>query len=277
MPRERPVHRRLGAACAVLLALVAGLLAVPALHVASASAATLRVVGLGDSVVSGSRCDCEPFVGRYADLVQSRTGTRVQSTNEGRSGLTADQLADQLRPGTSVAAEVATADVVLVTVGANDLQPALDAWRAGGCPASCEAAAVATMRSHLRLALARLDAVTAGRRPEVLVTNYWNVFADGAVARRSDGPAYLAWSDAITRSANAAICATAHQVGARCVDLYRPFKADGTQDPTDLLADDGDHPDAAGHEIIARALAATAVPARACAAGSGSPRGQGPC
>jgi lysophospholipase L1-like esterase len=267
--QRRRVHRRLGLACAGLLAVTAGLLAVPALHVAPASAATLRVVGLGDSVVSGSRCDCEPFVGRYAELLQSQTGTGVQSTNEGRPGLTAGQLADLLHPGTPVADEVARADVVLVTVGANDLQPALDAWQAGGCAASCQAEQVSAMRSNLRLALGRLAALTAPRRPEVLVTTYWNVFADGQVARRASGEAYLAWSDAITRAANTAICATAHQVGDRCVDLYRPFKDDGTTDPTPLLADDGDHPDAKGHDVIAHALAATPPPVRASAGGSG--------
>lgn len=269
MSRRRRVHRRVGLACAGLLAVTAGLLSVPALHVAPANAATVRVVGLGDSVVSGSRCDCEPFVGRYAELLQSQTGTGVQSSNEGRPGLTAGQLADLLRPGTPVADEVTRADVVLVTVGANDLQPALDAWQSGGCAASCQETQVSRMRSNLRLALHRLAALTAPRRPEVLVTTYWNVFADGQVARRASGEAYLAWSDGITRSANSVICATARQVGDRCVDLYRPFKDDGTTDPTPLLADDGDHPDARGHEVIARALAATPPPVRASAGGSG--------
>lgn len=269
MSRRRRVHRRLGLACATLLAVTAGLLLVPALHVAPASAASLRVVGLGDSVVAGSRCGCEPFVGRYADLLQSRTSTGVRAANEGRPGLTADQLGDLLRPGTPVADEVARADVVLVTIGANDLQPALTAWQAGGCAASCQADQVSAMRAHLRVALDRLAALTTPRRPEVLVTTYWNVFADGQVARRASGEAYLTWSDAITRAANAAICATAHQVGDRCVDLYRPFKDDGSTDPTPLLADDGDHPDAKGHDVIAHALAATPPPVRASAGGSG--------
>ena len=41
------------------------------------------------------------------------------------------------------------------------------------------------------------------------------------------------------------------------VDIYTPFKgADGSTDDTALLADDGDHPNAAGHQLIATALLA---------------------
>jgi lysophospholipase L1-like esterase len=41
------------------------------------------------------------------------------------------------------------------------------------------------------------------------------------------------------------------------VDLAEPFKGpSGTGDPSDLLADDGDHPNAAGHRRIASALLA---------------------
>ena len=49
--------------------------------------------------------------------------------------------------------------------------------------------------------------------------------------------------------------AAAH--GAVYVDLFTPFRgADGSKDCTALLTDDGDHPDAAGHALIARTLLA---------------------
>jgi len=40
------------------------------------------------------------------------------------------------------------------------------------------------------------------------------------------------------------------------VDLYSPFKGDGSKDPTSRLASDGDHPNSAGHQLIASALLA---------------------
>jgi lysophospholipase L1-like esterase len=100
--------------------------------------------------------------------------------------------------------------------------------------------------------VARLD----GGRARVLVTTYWNVFTDGDVARRAERPGYLAWSDALTRQANAAIAQVAATHGATLVDLYAPFKGDGSTDPTDLLAADGDHPDAAGTALISRTVLA---------------------
>jgi hypothetical protein len=49
--------------------------------------------------------------------------------------------------------------------------------------------------------------------------------------------------------------------GATCVDLYAPYKGDGSRNPTALLAGDGDHPNAAGNQLISSALmAATSLP-----------------
>jgi lysophospholipase L1-like esterase len=91
----------------------------------------------------------------------------------------------------------------------------------------------------------------------VIVTDYWNVFEDGDVGRDDRGAAYLAWSDRLTRAFNAALCPRVAAAGATCLDLYAPFKgADGRGDPTGLLAGDGDHPNAAGHALIARLMLA---------------------
>jgi lysophospholipase L1-like esterase len=88
----------------------------------------------------------------------------------------------------------------------------------------------------------------------VLVTDYWNVFRDGQVALDSDGAAERDWSVRVTNAANAAICKAARIQGATCVDLVAPFKGSGDRDPTPLLADDGDHPNAAGMKVIVAAL-----------------------
>jgi lysophospholipase L1-like esterase len=90
----------------------------------------------------------------------------------------------------------------------------------------------------------------------VLVTGYWNVFLDGAVAR-TRGEKYLRLTDAATRAVNALIASEAKAHGATFVDLFTPFRgSDGSRDCTALLAADGDHPDAEGHALIARTLAA---------------------
>jgi len=56
---------------------------------------------------------------------------------------------------------------------------------------------------------------------------------------------------------NAGIRSAAAKHGGVYVDLFTPFRgADGSKDCTALLAADGDHPDAAGHALIARTLLA---------------------
>ena len=94
----------------------------------------------------------------------------------------------------------------------------------------------------------------------VLVDNYWNVFTDGAVARADGGQEQLDWSAEVTKAANLAIAKAASGSGDLSVDLVKPFKRGGDEDPTPLLADDGDHPNAAGVKaIVAANLAATRV------------------
>ncbi|MFC8504469.1 SGNH/GDSL hydrolase family protein [Pedococcus sp. NPDC057267] len=214
---------------------------------------TLRLVGLGDSVMSGAACACQPFLAQYASMLATRDHRAVSPSNLGESGLTAAQLVDQLsEPG--VAAEVASAGTVVVTIGANDLLPLVSTWSDGGCDTSCVQPAVAQMRQAVAQVLSRIHSLVPDST-QVLVTDYWNVFEDGDVADSKEGPGFAGWSDGVTVAANAAICTEAQSAGDVCVDLYHPFLgADGTNNPTSLLAEDGDHPDAAGHTLIAKAL-----------------------
>lgn len=221
----------------------------------TATRGSRSVVALGDSVTAGTNCDCTPFVQGFARLLAGRDGQPTTATNLGVAGLTTGSLADQLGQP-DVAAKVGSADLVVVTIGANDLAPLIDRWSGAGCDASCTAPAVASMARGLTLDLRRIAALgRPGQRVEV--TSYWNVFEDGEVADRERGPGFADWSDGVTVAANRQICAVARAAGDTCVDLYTAFlDSDGNRDPTPLLSDDGDHPNAAGHDLIARTLLA---------------------
>ncbi|NNM45470.1 GDSL-type esterase/lipase family protein [Knoellia koreensis] len=213
------------------------------------------VVGLGDSVMSGMNCDCDPFIVTYAAALGGRDHRTVHAVNLGQSGITTPQLIEQLHQP-DVAARVAAAGEVVITIGANDLVPLVSRWKDSGCAVSCMAPSVATMGATVDQALARVGQLVRPGTP-VLVTDYWNVFEDGDVADVRHGDGFADWSDAVTLRANAAICAAAMRAGDTCVDLRQPFLGDdGSKNPTPLLADDGDHPDAAGHALIARTLLA---------------------
>jgi lysophospholipase L1-like esterase len=95
----------------------------------------------------------------------------------------------------------------------------------------------------------------ADRNPQVqiAVVGYWNVTVDGVVGE-ARGDAFVAGSDALTRAVNSTIAGVASSLQAIYVDAYTPLKGDGSLDPTSALLDDGDHPNAKGHAIIARAV-----------------------
>ncbi|WP_157581488.1 GDSL-type esterase/lipase family protein [Phycicoccus sp. Root563] len=213
----------------------------------------LVVVGLGDSVMSGTACDCQPFIVRYAAALASRDhASSERVVNLGHSGLTVPGLTSQL--GTAADQDaLRAASVVVVTIGANDLVPLVDRWRDDACDDACVRDGVAGLADPLAVALRRVRTL-APDTARILVTTYWNVFEDGDVADGDYGAGFAQWSDDVTAAANTRICDAAQGIGATCVDLYRPFNGDGGKDPTPLLADDGDHPNSAGHALIARTL-----------------------
>lgn len=223
-------------------------------------------MGLGDSVTAGTACDCEDFVHLYATSLSSRWHRVVRASNLGKGGLTSAGLLARLEDDATTRSQVAGADVVLVTIGANDFTPALRAWDDGSgqdqatCGGACEDADLARVNANIDAILRDVDQLRARRATLVLVTTYWNVFEDGDVAQADRGAEYLRWSDDLTRRLNDHIQRVARAEHAVPVDLYGPFKATGQRDPTPLLAGDGDHPNAAGHRVIASALLA-ATPA----------------
>jgi lysophospholipase L1-like esterase len=219
------------------------------------------VLALGDSVPAGRACDCEPFPETYGSLLARRTGTRVTVLNKAVSGLDTSQLVTQL--GTAdVADAVRRSDVVLVTIGANDFADHHDEVVDDECTTTdrdCVSDELASLRDHLASVLATLRRLRQGQPTSVLVTGYWNVFEDGDVARRAYGTSGLRSSLRLTTRANAVIRSACSSSGARYVDLFRAFEEPG-HDTTPLMAADGDHPDAAGHALIARALLDAGLP-----------------
>jgi lysophospholipase L1-like esterase len=237
---------------------------------ASPQAATLptplRVVGIGDSVTAAFHCDCKGFISDYGELLEARYDVNVDADELGVSGATTSSILPSLHGDGLTAIALGSADVISVTIGANDLNGARDRYDDHTCGGSrdldCFVPAVEAMKDGLNRDLAAIHVLVGERPVQILVNDYWNVFEDGAVALREDGRQYLSDSDTMTREANIAICAAATAAGATCVDTYTPYKgADGSEDPTALLASDGNHPDPAGHEAIAKAMLAAGLPA----------------
>jgi lysophospholipase L1-like esterase len=217
---------------------------------------SITVVGVGDSVTSGQNCSCATFVAMYASDLASTRGLNTSAVNLGVSGWTSVQLLQAMTKPGAFRDQLAKADVLLVTIGANDLLP-LESKQPAGCPVTCYGPMLDSLGHNVTLIVAAARAAHPGHPSTILVTDYWNVFQDGDVGTSENGASFQSWSEALTRAASNSVCTAARQAGATCVGLYAPFKGNGSKNPTALLAADGDHPNAAGHQLIASTLLAS--------------------
>lgn len=223
---------------------------------AAGSSGTGIVVALGDSVPAGTACGCTPFPDLYARM----RGPDATSVNLALGGSTSADLDGQLR--SSVARQaLRRVDTVLIMSGANDMVPLVED-RSG---TAAYRAAAEQVGDRVAAAVTALRNLHGGPLP-VLVLGYWNVDRDGQVARDDTDAAGLTEADTATAYVNEALRGAANRSGAIYVATYPAFRgATGEADPTDLLADDGDHPNARGHQAIARAAYASSEQARRAA------------
>jgi len=214
----------------------------------------LHVVALGDSVPAGSGCDCTPFPVRYARSLATKLGHTAGINNDAAPGLTSGGLLATLGTGQPAAQDVASADIVLITIGANDFDPAhADASCPGGA-VGCYDNQLAELSHQLDSILARLAVLRHDAPTAVLLTGYWDIWEDGQVAAGAGAP-YVTTGDELTRQVNQRLRQAASTGSATYVDLVKPFRgSSGRDDDTGLLAGDGDHPNDAGHQAIAGAL-----------------------
>src|SRR5262249_28857935 len=109
------------------------------------------------------------------------------------------------------------------------------------------------VRNNVANAIERIQDLNA--HAHIVVLDYWAAMKDGAVARREDSPEAQQQAQDATDAVNQALADAVAQTHVTYVSTLLAFKGpDGDQDPTDLLAADGDHPDAQGHAVIAEAL-----------------------
>jgi lysophospholipase L1-like esterase len=215
-----------------------------------------RVVGLGDSVPSGFACDCVSYVSLVGQYEAARENTTAAVSNLAEPGLTTSDLLDQLKDS-SVRRQIAAADLVIITIGANDFDTGSVGDESCSAPGlDCFQSTLQEQATQLTSAFKEVDGLLGDDPATVLVTGYWNVFLDGDVAA-TRGADYVRNSNALTVAENAQISAIGQAQAETYVDIYTPFKTtSGTGDDTALLAADGDHPNAAGHRTIAQALEA---------------------
>lgn len=208
------------------------------------------LVALGDSVPYGSNCGCTPYPQLSASSLTVPATREVTATDDAVAGFTTEDVLMQLRSDPDVVSDVRKAYVVEIEVGANDVA------YSGSCGTTiaCYQPMIPAIEHNLAAIIARVRELTAGHRVLLVLLDYWSVWLGGQYAE-AQGSAYVNAADTVTDQVNTVIKATAAESGSAYVDLRAAFKGpDYEFDETHYLSNDGDHPNAAGHEQIAAAV-----------------------
>jgi lysophospholipase L1-like esterase len=256
-------ERRLGAAIVYIIAL--GLLAsacssssrstsppatTPTVSTSTSGVArTWSVVALGDSVPRGTNCDCRPYPPLSADGLTSSSGQTVTATNDSVAGYTSANVLKQLQSNNNVIDHVRHADAIEIEVGANDVAYTSSC----GTTIDCYTPRIPTLEKNLDTIVSRVHDLSAGHKALIVLLDYWSVWLGGKYAA-AKGEAYVNAAAEMTDRVNTVIKSTANKTGSAYVDLRAAFKGpDYSYDETHYLSNDGDHPNAAGHQQIATA------------------------
>jgi lysophospholipase L1-like esterase len=224
-----------------------------------ASAATVgdlkevtRLTALGDSVPYGTACNCIPYPRLTAADISHVARHNVKQVNDSVPGYTSEQVMDQLENNPAVELQVMGSQAVLVEVGANDVQYSTTCKT----NVACYDARLPRLQHNLSVIANRVDRL-AGGNVTLIMLDYWSVWLGGKYAAQQ-GQAYVDASRQVTASVSNLIRRVAVAHGGYWINLRTAFEGPNEQyDETNLLAPDGDHPNAAGHVRIEQAIAQT--------------------
>ncbi len=227
---------------------------IPSPTLAPALVANLKQVttltALGDSVPSGTACNCTPYPQLTAADIARVAGHPVDTANDAVAGAVSSDVVDQLEHDTTVMGHVARSQAVTVEIGANDV-----GYNATcGTAVACYERKIPELQGNLDTIVARIHRLTAGHPVTIVLLDYWNVWLGGQYAE-AHGTDYVDAAKAVTDSVSDLISSTADASRSYYVDLRTAFRGPSySWDETHLLASDGDHPNAAGHERITQAI-----------------------
>jgi hypothetical protein len=200
--------------------------AVSASEVPSASnGPSWTLVVFGDSWPNGGHCNgCNPWPGLLADGLATTTGRHIQFVNRTTGGGTAQELLQTFKSSESIRATIADADIIVISIGDNDYEPAFNAYVAGSCGGldqlDCFRALSDTLRVLWDGLLTEIDGLRGGKPTAVRMVTTANEYLTDPGLIDVFGPEFgKTGGVVITTMMRDTECQVADAHHARCVDL----------------------------------------------------------
>ena len=246
--------------------------------------AALNLVVVGDSIPFGGHfCPgCTAFVDEYAKAMQRRSGQQVKVANRSRDdGAGVPQIVEQVTSDAALQADLTQADIVILSVGANNALPDYSNPPPGGFPAGCDAVApgisdsiighIVATTPHCNEATAaawakdydtiftKISELRAGKPTVFIALNVYDANINNPDIKAAlDATAFAATEKVIVDAYdkwNAMLCKEASANGFVCVDIFHLMNGPDGAQPLGDLAIDGTHPSQKGNDMIAAVLA----------------------
>jgi lysophospholipase L1-like esterase len=221
-------------------------------------------VALGDSVPYGAGDVAgRSFVPLYAHFIEQDTGASVRVHNLATDGGTARVLLGQLRNDPKLRRALKGAEILTISIGANDLESHLGDYASNRCGGpdnqTCFRAAVMAFKPTWAAILAVVLRLRADKSI-IRVTNDYNPFPGNARAAANLGKGITDVFTRYLRQLNAYRCSSAEHVGILCADVAKAFNGANTNESAFakglIGTDEFSHPSAKGHRLIAQTLRA---------------------
>ena len=222
-----------------------------------------QIVGLGDSFTSTQNSHGRTYLDLFASSLAESTGRRVTVADLSDDANTTARVAELLRTDASTRASVASADMVLISVGGNDSDP-FGVYPHGTCSPrqplpTCLEIYAPTFAANYEVILSNIEQLRSGHPTAIRVTSADNPFVGWSEAPSPTFGVDFYAQVAEAESKTACNIATSH--GGLCVDYLHIFGGpEGTTDPARFLGPDHAHPGDLGIRAIAAELVRLGVP-----------------